>query len=168
MVLVALAASVIVPATEVPERGVVNATIGGGLRATVPVAVTATEAPPPLEPKVTLAVTMPVAAGLNRTTTAWLAPAAILNEAPDTTPKGSTLDAVPVSMPPPAFVTVKERSTDPPTVTDPKSTVVCGVTENVGGGVAGGCPAPLTAFAVAALRASISAPRSLPSVPTFL
>jgi hypothetical protein len=139
---------------------VIDATLVPETPSTVPVPTRAPEAPPPLELMVMVPAKLPAAVGVNRTTTVWLPPAARLNGPPDATVKGAVLDVVPVRTRPPEFVTVRDWSPDVPIATVPKSTAVWGATDRVGG--------VLTAFAVAALRASISAPRSLPSVPTFL
>src|SRR5439155_1007550 len=74
-----------------------------------------------LDVKVTFRVKVPVAVGLNRTTTAWFAPAARLKELPETTEKGAVVAALPVRVPPPVFWTVNVRSDDVPTGTLPKS-----------------------------------------------
>ena len=83
---------------------------------------------------------------------------------------GAAVAAAPLTVLPLEFVAVNEWSTDPPTVTDPKSWVE-GVTTTLaagGGGAGGGGGLPVEdperTFAVAALTASISAPTSLPSV----
>ena len=57
--------------------------ICGGLA--VPTPVTPGETLPPLDVKLTFPVKVPVAVGLKRTTTAWLAPAARLNGPPEMT-----------------------------------------------------------------------------------
>ena len=82
--------------------------------------VRAWDAEPPFEVKLTLPVKTPVAVGLNRTTTVWLAPGKRVNEPPEATLNGAPVDAVPLSVLPPVFVTARERSFDPPTATDPK------------------------------------------------
>jgi hypothetical protein len=81
--------------------------------------------------------------GLNCTTTVWLAPPERLNDPPETTLNGTAVDAFPVSVPPPVFVTVSELTDDPPMTTDPKFTAV-GVTE-MAGGETEDVPAPVTA-----------------------
>src|SRR2546428_8875989 len=156
------------PTVTTPKSTVVwGATDKVGPGMAVPVPVTEGEAVLALELKVAVLAKVPAAVGLNRATTVWLVPAPRLNALPETTLKGTTLEAVPVRVPPPVLVTVNERSADPPTATAPKSTLVEGVTERVGA-VAGGGSIPLIAPTVAARTASISAPRSLPSVPAFL
>ena len=129
--------------------------------------------------KLTLVPNAPAVEGANRTTTVWLPPGPSTNELPEITTYGTPADAVPVAVLAPEFVTVNDRSTDPPTVTDPKS-ALWGVTDTAAGAV--GCesgggndggnglkePAvPVRAWAVAAVTASMSAPTSLPSVPAF-
>src|SRR5438876_864513 len=146
------------------EETVTEEMTGGVVSAmAVPVPVTERGAVLALELTVTVLAKLPAAVGLNRATTVWLEPAPRLNEPLEMTLKGAALDAVPVRVPPPVLVTVKERSTEPPTRTDPKSTAVWGLTDKLGE-----LPVPVTAFAVAARRASISAPRSRASVPAFL
>jgi hypothetical protein len=69
-VLAAAAASVVLPTSVAPATGAVTATDGGGLIAmTVPIPVRAGDMVPPFEAKVTVALTLPAAVGLNRTTT---------------------------------------------------------------------------------------------------
>src|SRR2546428_135697 len=106
--------------------------ITGGMVSTAAVLapVTGRAAVPAFELKPTLFAKLPVAVGLNRTTRVWLVPAVRPNEPPETTPNGAAMDAVPVSVPPPEFVTVNERSADPPTATAPKSTLVEGATRS--------------------------------------
>src|SRR2546426_240706 len=166
------AASSVVHMIVAPDELIVDAAteeITGGVVSTAaaPVPDTDREAAPAFELNATLFAKLPATVGLNRTTTVWLDPAARPNEPPETTLNGAAMDAVPLRVPPPMFVTVKGRSTDPPIVTGPKSTVVWGATERAGG-VGGGGSIPLIAPGVAARTASISAPRSLPSVPAFL
>ena len=89
---------------------------------------------------------------------------------------GAVAAAAPLTVLPPEFVAVNAWSTDPPTVTDPKSWVegvtvtLAGVGGGDGGGADGGVleEVPETAFAVAARVASTLAPISFPSVPAFL
>jgi hypothetical protein len=133
------------PTLTGPKLTVVGATdkMAGEEGGDVPVPVTAAEVTPPVEVKVTLPVNVRAAAGLNCTTTVWLAPPARLNDTPETTLNGVMADAVPVSVPPPVFVTVNELFADPPTATDPKFTVV-GVMERAGGDT-GDVPVPVTA-----------------------
>src|SRR2546428_140847 len=117
--------------------------ITGGVVSTAaaPVPDTDREAAPAFELNATLFAKLPATVGLNRTTTVWLDPAARPNEPPETTLNGAAMDAVPLRVPPPMFVTVKGRSTDPPIVTGPKSTVVEGVTDRAGAGAGGGARA---------------------------
>ena len=149
-----------------PMEETVTEEMIGEVVSAVAVPVTERDAVPALELKEAVLAKLPAAVGLKRATAVWLAPAPRLNEPPEMTLKGAALDAVPVRVPPPVLVTVKERSADPPTVTVPKSTLVEGVTDRVGVVAVGSTP--VTALAVAARRASISAPRSRPSVPAFL
>jgi hypothetical protein len=107
------------------------------------VPVTATAVVPPFDMKEKLPVKVPAVVGLNCTTTVWLAPAERLNDPPETTPNGTAVESVPVSVPPPMFVTVSEITDDAPMATDPKFTVV-GVTE-MAGGEAEDVPVPVTA-----------------------
>jgi len=99
------------------------------------VPVTSREESPPFEVKLTFAEKTPTVVGVKRTTTTWLAPAPRLKEPPATMLKGADVDAAPVKVPSPVFVTVNERSADCPTTTEPKSTVVAGMTEATGTGV---------------------------------
>src|SRR5437867_1571517 len=62
----------------------------------------------PFAVKVTLALAVAATVGLKRTLTACVAPTPTrLNEPPDTTLKGAGTDAVPETVPPPVFCTVK-------------------------------------------------------------
>ncbi|PYM24357.1 MAG: hypothetical protein DMD80_24065 [Candidatus Rokuibacteriota bacterium] len=62
----------------------------------------------PFAVKVTLALAVAATVGLKRTVTACVAPTPTrLNEPPDTTLKGAGTDAVPETVPPPVFCTVK-------------------------------------------------------------
>jgi hypothetical protein len=77
-----------------------------------------------------LVVAVAVVVGVNRTFTAWVPPAPLrVNGLPDTTLKGAVTDAVPESVPPPVFDTVKVRSAKLPRATLPKFTVPVGLTE---------------------------------------
>jgi hypothetical protein len=79
--------------------------------ATVPVPVTAGDAPPPLEVKLTFPEYVAADVGLNRIVTFWLAPAARENEAPlpeqepETTTQNpdAAVETLPASVPPPVF-----------------------------------------------------------------
>jgi hypothetical protein len=75
--------------------------------------------PPPV--KLTLALSVPSAAGLYRTTTSALWPAPILYGLPDTMLNGAVTLALPDKVPPPVFSTVKVRSAVVPTSIEPKS-----------------------------------------------
>src|SRR5438093_10637100 len=129
----------------------------GGVVSAMAVAVPVTErdAVPALELTVTVPAKLPAAVGLKRATAVWLAPAPRLNEPPEMTLKGAALDAVPVRVPPPVLVTVKERSTEPPRRTAPKSTAVRGLTDKLGE-----LPVPLTGLPVGPRRAPLWAPRA--------
>src|SRR3989442_13568503 len=118
--------------------------ITGGVVSTAaaPVPDTDREAAPAFELNATLFAKLPATVGLNRTTTVWLDPAARPNEPPETTLNGAAMDAGPLRGPPPMFVTVKERSTDPPIVTGPKSTVAWGATDKIAARTA--LPVPVT------------------------
>jgi hypothetical protein len=78
--------------------------------------------------------------GLKRTTTDELTPAVRLKELPETTLKGLETLAVPDTVPPPVFVSVKLRSAEPPTPTAPKLTVPEGMTARAGAA----SPVPVT------------------------
>src|SRR5262249_16160121 len=83
------------------------------------------ETPPETSPavvvKLTIPAKVPTAVGVRRTTTAWLAPAARLNEPPEKMLYGGAVEAVPVRVPCPVFWTVKVRSAELPTATLAKS-----------------------------------------------
>ena len=143
--------------TEEMTGGVVSA-------AAAPEPVTERAAVLALELKRTVLAKLPAAGGLKRATTVWLVPGERVNAPPETMLKGVALATVPVRAAPPVLVTVKERSAEAPTETDPKSVVIWGVTAREGVAL----ETPLRALAVAAVRASISAPRSRPSVAVFL
>jgi len=84
---------------------------------------------PPFAVKLRFTLAVAAAVGLKRTVTACVAPTPTrLNEPPDTTLKGAGTDAVPDTVPPPVFCTVKVRSAKLPMFTVPKSTVAVGVT----------------------------------------
>src|SRR2546427_1745445 len=122
-------------ATEEITGGVVST-------AAAPVPDTDREAAPAFELNATLFAKLPATVGQNRTTSVWPAPAARPKEPPEPTLNGAAMDAVPLRVPPPMFVTVTGRSTDPPIVTGPKSTVVWGATDKMGEGTA--VPVPVT------------------------
>src|SRR5437867_10711519 len=81
---------------------------------------------PPFEVTARFTEDAPGELGAKRTIIARLAPPARLNDAPDTIVNGDGTVALPVSVPPPVFWTVKVPSTDPPTTTLPKSTDTAG------------------------------------------
>ena len=70
--------------------------------------------------KVTLPFEVTADVGLKRTVTVWLSPPARLYDPPDTMLKRPLVLALPVSVPPPTFFTVKVLSSDSPTTTLPK------------------------------------------------
>jgi len=82
--------------------------------------VTTFDAPPP-PAKETVPEKLPAEAGLKRTDIVALAPVDRLYEPPDAIEKGAVVLAFPLSTPPPAFRTVKARSTTVPALTIPKS-----------------------------------------------
>ena len=84
------------------------ATVGGVVSVPMPVPVTSREMVPPFAVKVTFALTVAERVGPKRTVTAWVAPAPTrLNGLPETTLKGAGAEAVPETVPPPVFCTVK-------------------------------------------------------------
>jgi hypothetical protein len=79
--------------------------------------------------KVTL-LTVADAVGVKRTVTAWVAPSPTsVNGLPDTMLKGAEADALPETVPPRVFCTVKTWSAKLPTFTSPKLTMSVGLTE---------------------------------------
>ena len=160
-----LVVQVMVAVVEVREETVTEEMTGGVVSAAAaPEPVTERAAVLALELKRTVLAKLPAAGGLKRATTVWLVPGERVNAPPETMLKGVALATVPVRAAPPVLVTVKERSAEAPTETDPKSVVIWGVTAREGVAL----ETPLRALAVAAVRASISAPRSRPSVAVFL
>src|SRR5439155_1113987 len=156
-----LVVQVMVAVVEVREETVTEEMTGGVVSAAAaPEPVTERAAVLALELKRTVLAKLPAAGGLKRATTVWLVPGERVNAPPETMLKGVALATVPVRAAPPVLVTVKERSAEAPTETDPKSVVIWGVTAREGVAL----ETPLRALAVAAVRASISAPRSRPSV----
>src|SRR5438093_13662302 len=93
-----------------------------------PVPETGTAVLPPFEVTARPTEEKPGALGAKRTTIAWLAPPTRPNDPPETIVNGNGTDALPVSVPPPAFRTMKVRSIDPPTTTLLKSTDPVGET----------------------------------------
>src|SRR3989442_3523258 len=86
-----------------------------------------------LPPAVTVrfVLTVVVVVGVNRTFTAWVAPAPLrVNGLPDAILKGAATDAAPETVPPPALDTVKVCSAKLPRFTLPKFTVPVGLTAN--------------------------------------
>jgi len=109
--------------------GVVMVTVG--VPASAPMPDTTREAVSPLEVKVTFAVAVAVVVGVKRTVTVWGVFIPTVNGLPDTMLKGAGTDAVPDTVPPTVFCTVKVRSATLPRFTLPKSVVMVGLTENV-------------------------------------
>ena len=85
------------------------ATVGGVVSTPTPVPVTIAETlPPSVAEKLMLALTVADTVGLKRTVTAWVAPNPTrVNGLPETTLKGAEIDALPETVPPPVFDTVK-------------------------------------------------------------
>ena len=110
--------------------GVVMVTVGRP--ASTPLPDTTRETVSPLEVKVTFAVAVAVAVGVKRTVTVWvvLSPTTV-NGLPDTMLKGAGTDAVPDTVPPTVFCTVKIWSAMLPRFTLPKFSVLVGLTEKV-------------------------------------
>ena len=110
--------------------GVVMVTVG--VLASAPVPETPRESVSPLETKVTFPVAVAVVVGVKRTVTVWVvfSPTTVKG-LPDTMLKGAETDAVPDTVPPTVFCTVKARSATLPRFTLPKFVVLVGLTENV-------------------------------------
>jgi hypothetical protein len=110
--------------------GAVMVTVGA--LASAPKPETTRETVSPLELKVTFAVAVAVVVGVKRTVTVWVVfiPTTV-NELPDTMLKGAGTDAVPDTVPPTVFCTVKLCSAMLPRFTLPKFIVLVGLTENV-------------------------------------
>ena len=110
--------------------GVVMVTVG--TPASTPLPDTTRETVSPLEVKVTFAVAVAVVVGVKRTVTVWvvLSPTTV-NGLPDTMLKGAGTDAVPDTVPPIVFCTVKVWSAMLPRFTLPKFSVLVGLTEKV-------------------------------------
>ena len=84
------------------------ATVGGVVSVPLPVPVTSREKVSPFAVKLTFALTVANVVWVKRTATAWLAPTpARLNGLPETMLKGAGVDAVPETVPPTVFDTVK-------------------------------------------------------------
>jgi len=110
---------------------------GGGGGGDVAVPVTTADVEPPFQVKLMFVPKAPAVVGLNRTTTVWLPPGPSTNALPEITRKGATVEAVPLAVLPPEFMTVNERSADPPTTAEPKS-AVWGVMDRAAGAGGGG------------------------------
>ena len=110
--------------------GVVMVTVGA--LASAPMPDTTRETVSPLEVKVTFAVAVAVVVGVKRTVTVWVVfiPTTV-NGLPDTMLNGAGTDAVPDTVPPTAFCTVKVWFAVLPRFTLPKFIVPVGLTENV-------------------------------------
>jgi hypothetical protein len=110
--------------------GVVMVTVGA--LAAAPMPDTARETVSPLELKVTFAVAVAVVVGVKRTVTVWVVfIPTMVNGLPDTMLKGAETDAVPDTVPPAVFCTVKLWSAMLPRFTLPKFVVLVGLTEKV-------------------------------------
>jgi hypothetical protein len=110
--------------------GVVMVTVGAV--PSVPVPDTPREIGSPSAVKVTFAVEVAAVVGLKRTVTVWVAFSPTrLNGLPDTMLKGAGTDAVPDTVPPTVFCTVKVWFATAPRFTLPKFTVPVGLTAKV-------------------------------------
>jgi len=116
-----------------PEVGDVMVTVGGVVSAPAPLPVTTGTIVPLPAVKARLVLTVMAVVGVNRTVTTRLAPTPLReNGLPDVIANGAMTDAVPETVPPAVFDTVKVRSTKLPMLTLPKFTVPVGVTANSG------------------------------------
>jgi len=103
--------------------------VGGVVSEPIPVPVTIPDVVPPLAVKLRFVLTVAVVVGVNRTFTAWVAPAPLrVNGLPDTILKGAATDVDPEIVPPPVFDTVKVCSAKLPRFTLPKFTAPVGLT----------------------------------------
>src|SRR5947208_15235215 len=140
-----------VAVVAVREETVIDEMTGGVVAAAAgPEPVTERAAVLALELKRTVLAKLPAAGGLKRATTVWLVPGERVNAPPETMLKGVALATVPVRAAPPVLVTVKERSAEAPTETDPKSVVIWGVKAREGVAL----KKPLREMEVAARKAS--------------
>ena len=88
------------------EVGEVMVTMGAVASAPVPVTIRVRVSPSAA--RVTFAVAIATTVGVNRTVTAWVAPSPTrLNGLPETMLNGAEADAVPATVPPTVFCTVK-------------------------------------------------------------
>ena len=88
---------------------------------------------PPAAVKLTVALTVVVVVGVNRTVTVVLAPTPLTeNGLPDLIVNGAATETAPETVPPPVFVTVKVRSAKVPRFTSPNVTVPVGLTAKSG------------------------------------
>jgi hypothetical protein len=110
--------------------GVVMATMGAP--ASAPLPDTTRETVSPFDAKVTFAVVVAVVVGLKRTVTVWVVfSPTMVKGLPDTMLYGAETEAVPDTVPPAMFWTVKVRSTEVPRLTLPKFVVTVGLTAKV-------------------------------------
>jgi hypothetical protein len=109
--------------------GVVMVTMGAPA---APLPVATRETVSPFDVKVTFAVVVTVVVGLKRTVTVWVvfSPTRVKG-LPDTMLNGAETEAVPDTVPPAMFFTVKVRSTEVPRLTLPKFVVPVGLTSKV-------------------------------------
>jgi hypothetical protein len=113
------------------EVGDMMVTVGGvvSVPVPVPVPVASREMVSPSAVKVTFALTVADAVGVKRTVTVWVAPEPPrVNGLPDTMLKGAEVDALPVTVPPRVFWTVKTWFAKLPMLTFPKLTALVGDT----------------------------------------
>jgi hypothetical protein len=110
--------------------GVVMVTVGALVPTPLPD--TTRETVSPFDVKVTFAVEVAVVVGRKRTVTVWVvfSPARVKG-LPDTMLNGAETEAVPDTVPPAMFFTVKVRSTEVPRLTLPKFVVPVGLTSKV-------------------------------------
>jgi hypothetical protein len=105
-------------------------TVGAPVSAPLPETIRETVSP--LDVKVTFAVEVAAVVGLKRTVTVWVAfSPTTVKGLPDTMLNGAGTEAVPDTVPPTMFCTVKVRSTKVPRPTLPKLTVPVGLTAKV-------------------------------------
>src|SRR6266849_7475184 len=103
----------------------------GTISRPVPVPVTEREMVSPLAVTLTVVFAVADAVGVKRNVTAWVAPAPTrVNGLPDTMLKGTEVDALPETVPPRVFCTVKTWFAKLPMFTFPKLTMRVGLTEN--------------------------------------
>jgi len=111
------------------EVGDVILTEGAVVSVPVPVPSTVLERVAPFAVTLRFVVTVVVVLGVKRAVTAWVAPTPLrVKGLPDTMLKGAATAALPETVPPPAFETVRTWSAKLPTFTLPKFTVPVGLT----------------------------------------